>query len=110
MSLSRFLDYTGALDEDLEYLSNTGVEKIQSIIADSIDNGQIIIPGIGTVTSVNNILPNAGNVNLTTDDIPAGTTNKYVNNSSLNDLNDVTITNVVNGNVLYKATGGWINS
>ncbi|MGL4759710.1 MAG: hypothetical protein ACRCXZ_10350, partial [Patescibacteria group bacterium] len=84
---------------DLSNLSNLGKKQIKAIA------------GGGSVDSVNNQQPDGnGDVNLTTDDIPAGTTNKYVNNSSLNDLNDVTITNVVNGNVLYKATGGWINS
>lgn len=77
MSLSRFLDYTGALDEDLEYLSNTGIEKIEDIVEASLQNGGIIIPGMGTVTSVNDILPNqTGNVNL-----------------SVNDITDVTIDN-----------------
>lgn len=33
--------------------------------------------GAGTVTAVNSITPTAGNVSLTADNIPAGTTNKY---------------------------------
>ena len=33
--------------------------------------------GAGTVTAVNSVTPTAGNVSLTADNIPAGTTNKY---------------------------------
>lgn len=99
MSLTRFLDYTGALDEDLDYLSSTGVEKIEQIIEDSIQGGGIVIPGMGTVTSVNNIGPDQnGNVPFLIDN-----------------LSDVTIDNTLAfSNVLFYDDIGfnppqWVN-
>lgn len=95
MSLSRFLDFTGALDEDLEFLSNTGTERIVSIIQETVNGG-----GIGTVTSVNTVLPVNGDISLTTDNIPEGTTNKYLTQTSYNTLTKNILT--ANGDILIR--------
>lgn len=84
----------GGLKADLSNITQTGIQKISSIV----ENG-----GGGTVTSVNNIQPVNGNISLTADNIPEGTTNKYLTQTSYNTLTKNILT--ANGDILIRKNG-----
>ena len=75
------------LDVNLGNITPIGKQAIISIAG----GGGVI----GDTKSVNNVDPDTnGNISLTSDDIPPGVVNKYVNNASLGDLDDVSLNNL----------------
>lgn len=84
----------GGANIDLSNISPLGKQNIKNIA----EGGGII----GNTKSVNNVDPDAnGNISLTSDNIPPGVVNKYVNNASLGDLDDVTLNNLTFSDVLF---------